>query len=117
LALKPVSRDYSFQIPKLRYEVELSSLFNPGEQFWGESKMAKLATVSKQSERPNATDALEAIINTTLPFRTEQSPTLDLLARLGAQGVRLLKLSAEEAAAAQNAAVLRLMKKHQIAGF
>ena len=41
-------------------------------------------------------------------------PTVDLIARLAAQSSRLLRLEQEEATAAQNAATLGLMRKHQL---
>jgi hypothetical protein len=76
---------------------------------WRE-KMAKQPTKSGSS----ATEALETIITTAIPFRTEQAPSLDLLARLAAQGARLLKLNAEETATVQNGAVLGLMRKFKL---
>jgi hypothetical protein len=63
---------------------------------------------------PSAAEALVQVIETILPFRTSGTPTLDLIARLAAQAVRLLKLDGEGGAQAQNAATLALMKKFKL---
>jgi hypothetical protein len=62
---------------------------------------------------PSATDALVNIIELSLPFRTDRTPSVDLVARLAAQGSRLLRLG-DDTTAVQNAAVLGLMKKHKL---
>jgi hypothetical protein len=49
-----------------------------------------------------------------LPFRTSGTPTVDLIARLAAQAVRLLKLDGEGGAQAQNDATFSLMKKFKL---
>jgi hypothetical protein len=52
--------------------------------------MAKQSIATKSNS--NATDALVEIIEVCLPFRSEGTPTLDVVARLAAQGSRLLRL-------------------------
>jgi hypothetical protein len=63
---------------------------------------------------PSAEAALVQVIEQVLPFRTSGTPTVDMIARLSAQAVRLLKLNGEESAAAQNAATFSLMKKFKL---
>ncbi len=80
--------------------------------------MAKQATTQPKAvaadDRSAASETLMQIVELVLPFRTEATPTVDLIARLAAQSSRLLRLETEEATAAQNAAVLGLMKKHAL---
>ena len=80
--------------------------------------MAKGETVSKQPIKTEptkscASDALLAIMEAALNYRMEgTTPTLDVIARLEAQGSRLPRLDKDETV--QNAAVLSLMKKHRL---
>ena len=74
--------------------------------------MAKQSIATKSNS--NATDALTNIIETCLPFRVEGTPTLDVIARLAAQGSKLLRLNKDEVAAVQNSATLQLMKRHKL---
>jgi hypothetical protein len=73
--------------------------------------MAKQPTTKSGS---NATEALVQVIETVLPFRAEGTPTLDVIARLAAQGSRLLRLEKDELASVQNAATLQLMKRYKL---
>jgi hypothetical protein len=89
---------------------------NPGLR--ANAKRERGTFMSKQpttkSSGPNAADALVQVIETVLPFRTNGTPTVDLIARLAAQSVRLLKLNSEDGALAQNAATFSLMKKFKL---
>ena len=78
--------------------------------------MAKQTTQLKPvADHPaSASETLQAIVELVLPFRTEGVPSVDLIARLAAQSSRLLRLEQDEATAAQNAATLGLMRKHQL---
>jgi hypothetical protein len=61
-----------------------------------------------------AAECVTRIVEEALPFRSKGTPTIDQIARLAGQAVRLLRLEAEEASAAQNSAVLELMKRHSL---
>jgi hypothetical protein len=80
--------------------------------------MAKQATTQLKpvaaDDRNAASETLMQIVELVLPFRHEGVPTVDLIARLAAQSSRLLRLEQDEATAAQNAATLGLMRKHQL---
>ena len=78
--------------------------------------MAKQTTQLKPvaDHSSSASETLQAIVELVLPFRHEGLPSVDLIARLAAQSSRLLRLEQEEATAAQNAATLGLMRKHQL---
>jgi hypothetical protein len=75
--------------------------------------MSKQSTT--KSSGPSAAETLAIIIEAALPFRSNgTTPTLDLISRLSAQAVRLLKLNGEEGAVAQNSATLLLMRKFKL---
>jgi hypothetical protein len=79
--------------------------------------MAKQPTQLKPvaaNDRSAASATLMQVVELVLPHRHEGVPSVDLIARLAAQAVQLLRLEQEEATAAQNAAVLGLMKKFEL---
>ena len=56
-----------------------------------------------------ATSALVFIIQAVLPFRSEGTPTVDLVARPAAQASRLLQLEREELTAVHSSLIARTM--------
>jgi hypothetical protein len=70
--------------------------------------------MSKPEPDADRHSAASECLERVLPFRTEAVPTVDLITRLAAQSFRLLRLETEQATSAQNAAVLGLMRKHQL---
>jgi hypothetical protein len=71
----------------------------------------------KPAERPKAVEALAAITEIALQFRTgpDQAPTLNEIARITGQASRLLRIQdIDEKISVENAATVQLAKKHSL---
>ena len=77
--------------------------------------MAKQTQLKQVTDRAgSATATVMELVEAILPWRSEGTPTVNLLAQLASQSARLLKLEKAEATKVQNEVVLGLMRKHEL---